>query len=228
MSSYSYMVVPTCTAAPFNTDKGKTLSTFVNYFLCTGQQKADILGYSPLPKNLVEAGFKQVKRIPGAVSVTLDQQVQQPRAEHPPVGADARQVHEARLVLHGLEHDRHHDQHLRRDDEHVGHQPERRHQLDLRDLRPSGTPGSTGSGSPGAGSDPGGGGAVDPLTGAPAGDTVTSADGSGSTAAAATPVSLAAARTGQTHLIGWLVAAMLALTVLLPPFLISRHARRSP
>src|SRR6476646_951457 len=67
MSSYSYMVVPTSTAAPFNADKGRTLSTFVNYFLCTGQQKADILGYSPLPKNLVEAGFAQVKRIPGAV-----------------------------------------------------------------------------------------------------------------------------------------------------------------
>src|SRR3954452_19473406 len=68
MSSYSYMVVPTTTAAPFNSDKGRTLSTFVNYFLCTGQQKADILGYSPLPKNLVEAGFKQVARIPGAVA----------------------------------------------------------------------------------------------------------------------------------------------------------------
>src|SRR3954453_21227100 len=68
MSSYSYMVVPTTTAAPFNSDKGKTLSTFVNYFLCTGQQKADILGYSPLPKNLVLAGFKQVSRIPGHVA----------------------------------------------------------------------------------------------------------------------------------------------------------------
>jgi hypothetical protein len=89
----------------------------------------------------------------------------------------------------------------------------------------SGTSGSTGSGSPGSGPDPGGG-SVDPLTGAPAGNTVTSADGSTSTAAAGTPVSLAAARTGQTHLIGWLVAAMLALTVLVPPFLISRNARR--
>ena len=68
MSSYSYMVIPTSTDAPFNTDKGKTLSTFINYFLCQGQQKADILGYSPLPKNLVLAGFDQVKRIPGAVA----------------------------------------------------------------------------------------------------------------------------------------------------------------
>src|SRR3954451_7891120 len=68
MSSYSYMVVPTSTQEPFNTDKGKTLSTFINYFLCTGQQKADKLGYSPLPKNLVLAGFKQVARIPGHVA----------------------------------------------------------------------------------------------------------------------------------------------------------------
>jgi phosphate transport system substrate-binding protein len=67
MSSYSYMVVPTDTTKPFNAAKGKTLSTFINYFLCGGQQKADILGYSPLPKNLVQAGFDQVKRIPGAV-----------------------------------------------------------------------------------------------------------------------------------------------------------------
>ena len=68
MSSYSYMVVPTTTAAPFNEDKGRTLSTFINYFLCGGQQKADILGYSPLPANLVTAGFEQVARIPGAVA----------------------------------------------------------------------------------------------------------------------------------------------------------------
>src|SRR5207237_10628825 len=68
MSSYSYMIIPTSTDPPFNTDKGKTLSTFINYFLCQGQQKADILGYSPLPKNLVLAGFEQVNRIPGAVA----------------------------------------------------------------------------------------------------------------------------------------------------------------
>jgi phosphate transport system substrate-binding protein len=60
--------VPTTTAAPFNADKGKSLSTFINYFLCAGQQKAQILGYSPLPKNLVQAGFAQVAKIPGATA----------------------------------------------------------------------------------------------------------------------------------------------------------------
>jgi phosphate transport system substrate-binding protein len=69
LSSYSYMIIPTTTAAPFDqSGDGKSLSTFINYFLCAGQQKAQILGYSPVPKNLVEAGFRQVRRIPGYVS----------------------------------------------------------------------------------------------------------------------------------------------------------------
>lgn len=68
LSSYSYFIVPRDTPdPPFNLDKGKTLSTFINYFLCYGQQKAESLGYSPLPKNLVLAGFDQVDHIPGHV-----------------------------------------------------------------------------------------------------------------------------------------------------------------
>jgi hypothetical protein len=84
-----------------------------------------------------------------------------------------------------------------------------------------------GSGTPGGGNDPSGGpggGAVDPLTGEATGGNV-SADGA-LTTASGTPVTLAAARSGQQHAIGWLVAAMLALTVLVPPFLIARHGRR--
>jgi phosphate ABC transporter phosphate-binding protein len=66
MSSYSYMIVPTSTASNFSNDKGRTLAAFAKYFLCEGQKKAPLLGYSPLPINLVQAGFAQVKRIPGA------------------------------------------------------------------------------------------------------------------------------------------------------------------
>lgn len=72
LSSYSYMIVPTTAEQPFNEDKGKSLSTFVNYFLCAGQQKAEVLGYSPLPVNLVQAGFEQVRRIPGFVAPPSD------------------------------------------------------------------------------------------------------------------------------------------------------------
>ena len=217
MSSYSYMVVPTSTAAPFNTDKGKTLSTFVNYFLCTGQQKADILGYSPLPKNLVEAGFKQVKRIPGAVASPSISKCNNP----------------ALNILHSAPKP---DKCMKLGssctvstttgttspttsggtDPSSGTNPNGT-------TSGSGSPGSN-SGSPGSGTSPG---AVDPLTGAPAGNTVNTAGGSLSTAAPGTPVSLTAARTGQAKAVGWVVASMLILTVLVPPFLISRHARRS-
>ncbi|MDQ6696639.1 MAG: phosphate ABC transporter substrate-binding protein PstS, partial [Actinomycetota bacterium] len=66
VSSYSYMIVPTTTAQPFTTGKGATLGQFILYFLCTGQQKAEQLGYSPLPENLVQFGFDAERRIPGA------------------------------------------------------------------------------------------------------------------------------------------------------------------
>jgi phosphate ABC transporter phosphate-binding protein len=72
MSSYSYMIIPTATTGTFDTNKGKSLSSFANYFLCEGQQSAAKLGFSPLPVNLVQAGLDQVKRIPGAVVANID------------------------------------------------------------------------------------------------------------------------------------------------------------
>jgi len=68
MSSYSYMIVPTSEVSPFNASKGESLSQYIFYFLCAGQQKAEQLGYAPLPKNLVEFGFAAVAQIPGAVA----------------------------------------------------------------------------------------------------------------------------------------------------------------
>ena len=60
------MIVPTAVGGVFTAQKGATLGTFAHYMLCEGQQQADALGYSPLPMNLVLAGFDQIKRIPGA------------------------------------------------------------------------------------------------------------------------------------------------------------------
>ncbi len=65
LSSYSYMIIPTAVSGTFTEEKGTTLGAFAYYFLCAGQQQADVLGYSPLPINLVEAGLEQVRRIPG-------------------------------------------------------------------------------------------------------------------------------------------------------------------
>ncbi|MFM8847459.1 MAG: substrate-binding domain-containing protein [Actinomycetota bacterium] len=78
VSSYSYMIVPTSEASPFNASKGESLSEYIFYFLCAGQQKAEQLGYAPLPKNLVEFGFAAVARIPGAVAAPAIDQCSNP------------------------------------------------------------------------------------------------------------------------------------------------------
>jgi phosphate ABC transporter phosphate-binding protein len=72
LSSYSYMIIPTSTFGTFNAAKGATLGAFAYYFLCEGQQQAPVLGYSPLPINLVQAGLAQVRRIPGVVAQSID------------------------------------------------------------------------------------------------------------------------------------------------------------
>jgi phosphate ABC transporter phosphate-binding protein len=66
VSSYSYMIVPISETGPFNASEGQSLGNFILYFLCAGQQKAEQLGYSPLPRNLVQIAFNAVTRIPGA------------------------------------------------------------------------------------------------------------------------------------------------------------------
>ena len=66
ISSYSYMITPTAGLSP---DKGLVLGKFMLYFACAGQQKAAVLGYSPLPPNLIKVVFDAVKRLPGAPPV---------------------------------------------------------------------------------------------------------------------------------------------------------------
>jgi phosphate transport system substrate-binding protein len=70
LSSYGYLVIPTTVnaqASAFSTAKGHTLAAFTYYALCQGQNEAAPLGYSPMPINLVQAGFDQIAKIPGVV-----------------------------------------------------------------------------------------------------------------------------------------------------------------
>ncbi len=66
LSEYSYLILPTKVEGQFTTDKGNTLAAFSYYSMCQGQQDVAQLGYSPMPINLVEAGFAQIAKIPGA------------------------------------------------------------------------------------------------------------------------------------------------------------------
>jgi ABC-type phosphate transport system substrate-binding protein len=70
LSSYSYLIVPKTGAKEppiFNDQVGRSLSTYIDFYLCQGQQQAAALGYSPLPINLVTGAFLQVGKIPGTI-----------------------------------------------------------------------------------------------------------------------------------------------------------------
>lgn len=64
LSSYSYMLIPTGKSdTRMTTAKRQSLVDFMFWGLCEGQVKAGKYGYSPLPLNLVQAGFKQLGRL---------------------------------------------------------------------------------------------------------------------------------------------------------------------
>jgi hypothetical protein len=72
LSFVSYLIAPrlgTRLPAGFTKAKGRTLSTFLIFALCTGQQHMPQLGYARLPGNLVTGGLLQVANIPGHVGV---------------------------------------------------------------------------------------------------------------------------------------------------------------
>ncbi|MEH3033680.1 MAG: phosphate ABC transporter substrate-binding protein PstS [Aeromicrobium erythreum] len=67
LSSYSYLLLPTGAKDPrMSTSKRQSLADFMFYSLCEGQSKAGKYGYSPLPLNLVQAGFKQLAKLRSA------------------------------------------------------------------------------------------------------------------------------------------------------------------
>jgi ABC-type phosphate transport system substrate-binding protein len=66
MSSYSYMILPTGTSdqdSRLTTPKRQTLVDFLYYAICSGQEEMGPIGYSPLPVNLVQAGFDQIQKL---------------------------------------------------------------------------------------------------------------------------------------------------------------------
>jgi phosphate transport system substrate-binding protein len=81
LSAYSYIVSPcspslaaaqqaSCAGGPnvpstFPSQKGQALGQFVGYLACAGQEKMALLGYSPLPPNLVSDDFDAIGRMNG-------------------------------------------------------------------------------------------------------------------------------------------------------------------
>ncbi|HEY3870887.1 MAG TPA: substrate-binding domain-containing protein [Actinocrinis sp.] len=72
LSSYSYLIVPrdsSNTGKPppstWTDAKGASMSQWINWAVCKGQQEIDAIGYSALPENLVQGAFEQLGHIPG-------------------------------------------------------------------------------------------------------------------------------------------------------------------
>jgi phosphate transport system substrate-binding protein len=66
LSSYVYEIEPTGTTAQdssISTAKRQTIADFTYYSICQGQKEIGPIGYSPLPVNLVEAGFGQIAKL---------------------------------------------------------------------------------------------------------------------------------------------------------------------
>lgn len=224
ISSYSYMIIPTGQDDPrMTTAKRQTLADFTYYSLCAGQTKAGPYGYSPLPLNLVQAGFSQIAKLKTADSdVDLtDRDVTSCNnptfdgknlshnvlAEKAPQPASCDKLGEGPCgTATGT------------------NQPS----TDDPDASGGdGTGGGDGGGNTGAGSGAGAPGdapaAIDPETGLAVGDTGTATSGD---AVFANPTELAADRTADRRTFGWLAVLELLALVLLPGFLVAAQRRR--
>ena len=70
LSSYVYMIEPTgrypSPETNITTAKRQSIADFEYYAICQGQREIGPIGYSPLPVNLVEAGFGQIAKLKSA------------------------------------------------------------------------------------------------------------------------------------------------------------------
>ena len=232
MSSYSYMVVPTSTRPRRSTPTRARRSRRSSTTSCApGSRRPTSSATRRCRRTSCSAGFEQVKRIPGAVKSPSIASCNNPALnilQSAPMPDACMKVGSTCTP---------------------GTTAHHRDEPDSRCDADGGKPGATGSGGAdplGTGGGGGSGGSGDPLAGASAiradrGPSGRPADGRptdgdrrhrdrwrGPTrgrrpAGAGRPGRLP----GRTDtVVGWLVAAMLALTVLAPPFLVARTARR--
>lgn len=225
LSSYSYMIIPTgAHDQRMTTAKRQALADFLYYDLCGGQAKAGPYGYSPLPLNLVQAGFSQIAKLKQAdPAVDLTNRSVTSCNNPTFVAGHLSENHLAQIAPQPATCDK------------VGAGPcgfatgtgvpsTNKNQPAGGTAGGSGASGSgSGPATPGAGGPAGAGGAappgsapastsVDPATGLPTGAGTLAAGG----AVLANPVELSSSRAGANHLFGWVATVELLGLVLLP------------
>jgi phosphate ABC transporter phosphate-binding protein len=229
ISSYSYMIIPTGADDPrMTTSKRQTLADFMYYSLCAGQTKAGPYGYSPLPLNLVQAGFQQLAKLKTA-DAKVDLTDRDVRSCNNPT-FDGKNLNKNVLAETA-------PQPAACDKTGAGpcgtatgtNKPSTDDGADGTDGSGEGDKGTGGAGT-GDGPDGAPGGdtppSVDPDTGAvTGGGTTTTTDGA---AIYASPTELASARTSDDETFGWLAVLELLALVLLPGLYVVTMRRRRP
>jgi phosphate transport system substrate-binding protein len=196
LSSYSYMLLPTGkTDQRMTTAKRQTLTDFMFYSLCEGQSKAGAYGYSPLPLNLVQAGFTQLKKLSIADPKVNFKNRDVTKCNNPTfTKGDLSKNHLAEIAPQPAACDK------------IGAGP----CTDGTGKAPTTTDAASGGTDPASGDAPTGG--VDPETGLPVG----AATGTGGPGSEAVPTELMAGRTGDTKVFGALAAVELVAIILAP------------
>lgn len=240
LSSYSYMIIPTgATDQRMSTAKRQTLADFMYYSLCEGQSKAGPYGYSPLPLNLVQAGFEQLKQLSVADPAVDLTNRDVTKCNNPTfVAGDLKRNKLAELAPPPAACDK------------QGEGPcgteTGTGEPSTDDPDAPTTEGTTGgkkgdktaetpSAAPDSGGTPTAGTAIDPVTGEavnpPAGATVEGVSDTSTVAGNeplyATPTELSAERPMDSKAFGWLAVIELLALILVPGILISRRAARN-
>jgi phosphate transport system substrate-binding protein len=220
LSSYSYAIIPTgANDAKMTTAKRQTITDFLYYSICEGQKEMGPIGYSPLPINLVQAGFEQIGKLKTAdPAVDLSQRSVTTCNNPTFIAGQPTRNHLAEIAPLPPACDK------------VGQGPCGTGATATVSVR-TGNSGAPTSATPGASRAPNAGpsastaatGPVDPTTGLAQGSD--SASGGGD--AVAVPADLAAYRTqNMTGLLAPLAAGLLLIVLIGPPVLARRLARR--
>ena len=221
------MIIPTgSTDQRMTTAKRQTIGDFLYYSLCAGQTKAGPYGYSPLPLNLVQAGFEQIaklKQADPAVDVT-DRDV---RSCNNPTfdGKNLAKNKLAEIAPQPAACDKQGEGPCGFDT--GNNEPSTDDGAPTVEESAPGTPAPSTPGAPvGDPAAPDGGGvpAVDPDTG----EVVTSGstDAGSQSADFAAPTELASSRSVDTATFGWVAAALLLALVLVPGLMTASFRRR--
>ncbi|MCW2780461.1 MAG: phosphate transporter substrate-binding protein PhoT family [Marmoricola sp.] len=223
LSSYSYMIIPTgAKDQRMTTAKRQTIADFLYYSLCQGQSKAGPYGYSPLPLNLVQAGFSQISKLKTADSAVDLTNRSVTSCNNPTfVAGHLSENHLAQVAPKPAACDK------------AGAGPcgfatgtgVPSTNTNQPTGSTTGTSAGTGTANTGTPGTPGAappGGSIDPATGVASGTGAVAGQ-----AVTATPIELSASRTGDTSVFGWVAALELVGLVLIPGLYVAAMRRRS-